>query len=210
MFATSSSTARCCVVNGFVHRWVTRVPGGDHRKALPNGLSERMQMAPDFAEMLRMQAVTDGCPNQFDYGTNYHQTAEWRTKTALWALKHANQEVAEKEAERAEAELALDLAMAVVDPIANSTAIHAASMLLNRTTKAVTDALVRTAEIRKTDGLAGAIIRSHTKLIEYHGKGGYDAEGNVPKFAVANAITTNALVDPETRNVVLYLAKNHQ
>jgi len=36
-------------------------------------------MAPDFPEMTRMEARTDGCPNQFDYGTNYHQTAEWRS-----------------------------------------------------------------------------------------------------------------------------------
>ena len=37
----------------------------------------------------RMEARTDGCPNQFDYGTNYHQTAEWRVKTARWALDAA-------------------------------------------------------------------------------------------------------------------------
>lgn len=185
-----------------------RVPGGDHRNPLPNGLSERPQMTPDFCEMLRMQAVTDGCPNQFDYGTNYHQTAEWRTKTAAWALEHAKNEVAAKEVERAAAKAAFDMIKARADLGVNSKAIQESRFLLEETTKAVTAALARTVEVRDTDGLAGAIIRSHTKLIEYHGKGGYDAEGNVPKFAVANAITTNAMVDPDTRNVVLFLAKN--
>ena len=90
-----------------------RVPlaSGSHRQPLPPGLSERPAMEPDFPEMARMevcplppalraltplcaltrctlcaprQARTDGCPNQFDYGTNYHQTAEWRSKTAQW------------------------------------------------------------------------------------------------------------------------------
>eukprot|EP00966_Prymnesium_polylepis_P318169 7349300-Prymnesium_polylepis.1 len=49
-----------------------RVPGGDHRKQLPPGLSERPLMDPKFPEFERMQGVSDGCPNQFDYGTNYH------------------------------------------------------------------------------------------------------------------------------------------
>jgi hypothetical protein len=66
-----------------------------------------------------------------------------------------------------------------------------------------------TVGVIQSDGLAGAIIRAHSKLIEYHGKAGYDALGNVPKIVIGNAIVKNALLDPETRELVLYLAKNH-
>ena len=46
-------------------------------------------MPPNFPQLARMEARHDGCPNQFDYSANYHQTAEWRSKTAKWALDHA-------------------------------------------------------------------------------------------------------------------------
>ena len=38
------------------------------------------------------------------------------------------------------------------------------------------------------DGLSEGITRTHVKLIEYHGKAGYDAMGNVPKNAIKDAI----------------------
>ena len=38
------------------------------------------------------------------------------------------------------------------------------------------------------DRLSEGITRTHVKLIEYHGKAGYDAMGNVPKNAIKDAI----------------------
>ena len=103
-----------------------RVPlaRGSHRQPLPPGMTERPISPPDFAELARMEARTDGCPNQFDYGTNYHQTAEWRSKTAEWALGHAK-------ARRAEAEVVISEALAALQA-APSTAQSAAAEVLAR------------------------------------------------------------------------------
>ena len=38
------------------------------------------------------------------------------------------------------------------------------------------------------DGLSEGITRAHVKLIEYHGKAGYDGMANVPKNAIKDAI----------------------
>jgi len=59
-----------------------------------------------------------------------------------------------------------------------------------------------------SNGLSEGIIRTHVKLIEYHGKAGYDAAGNVPKNAVGDAILSGAMLNPGTRDLVLYLAKH--
>ena len=55
---------------------------------------------------------------------------------------------------------------------------------------------------------ASGILRSAAKQVEYHGKGACDAEGNVPKFAIKDAIDTSKLFDPGTRELILYLAAN--
>lgn len=64
-----------------------RCPGGDHREALPAGLTERPHALADFPEMRQRLDIFDGCPNQFAYGDNFYQVAVWRAKTAQWA-KH--------------------------------------------------------------------------------------------------------------------------
>lgn len=60
-----------------------RCPGGDHSKPLPEGLSEREPMPPDFPEYSVAVEPTDGAPTQFANATNHHQTAVWRTKTGI-------------------------------------------------------------------------------------------------------------------------------
>jgi len=70
-------------------------------------------------------------------------------------------------------------------------------------------ALKVTAETKgaiESDGLSNAIIRAHTKLIEYHGKVGYDSLGYGPKLAISEAIESGAMLNPGTRELVLYLA----
>lgn len=64
-----------------------RVPlrDGKHTTALPNGLTERPQQPPDFPEFEMRHSVHDGCTSQFACGTEFHQTAEWRSKTAEWS-----------------------------------------------------------------------------------------------------------------------------
>ena len=105
-------------------------------------------MAPVFPEMTRMEARTDGCPNQFDYGTNYHQTAEWRSKTAAWALGHAKARCAEAEAAISEAQAALQAAP--------SAAKSAAAAVLARAQAMGRKVAAETEDIVQSDGLAGA------------------------------------------------------
>ena len=52
-------------------------------------------------------------------------------------------------------------------------------------------------------------VGAHAR-IEYHSKAGYDAAGNIPKFAVKDAILSGVLLDPGTREVVLHLAQHRQ
>jgi len=213
-----------------------RVPlaSSTHRQPLPPGLSERPAMAPVFPEITRMEARHDGCPNQFDYGTNYHQTAEWRSKTAAWALGHAKARCAEAEAAISEAQAALQ----AVPSAAKSAAagVLARAQAMGRKVAAETEDIVqsdglagawpvepiartqypghRRAVLRLTTSpnrnpsMTGAITRAHTKLIAYHGKAGYDSLGYVPKMAVCEAIASGALLNPGTRELVLYLAQH--
>ena len=184
-----------------------RVPlayGRSHRQPLPPSMTERPVMKPDFQELARMEARTDGCPNQFDYGTNYHQTAEWRVKTAQWALTDAK-------AKRAEAEAALAAATAALEAAAAEAQPAAAAELEKRWAEAsevLAATIAATATTISSDGLAGAIIRAHTKLIEYHGKAGYDSLGYGPKLAISEAIESGAMLNPGTRELVTFLAKH--
>jgi hypothetical protein len=183
-----------------------RVPlaHGSHRQPLPagSGLSERPKMQPDFPQLARMEARHDGCPNQFDYSANYHQTAEWRSKSAGWALDEAK-------ARRAEAEAAIRAATAALEEAAEADQPAAAEAL--EQAKAVgIKVTAETVQVIESDGLVGAIIRAATKLVEYHGKAGYDALGNVPKNAVKAAIESKSLLNPGTREMVLYLAQSQQ
>ena len=179
-----------------------RVPlaRGSHRLPLPAGMTERPIKPPDFAELARMENRTDGCPNQFDYGTNYHQTAEWRVKSAQWALDNAKAQRAEAEATLAAATAALDAA-AEADKEAAARALEAAQAVSLKV-EAATEAVI------VSDGLSGAIVRAHTKLIEYHGKAGYDSLGYMPKLAVSEAIESGAMLNPGTRDLVLHLAQH--
>lgn len=63
-----------------------RVPlrEGSHQMQLPDGLTERDKLPPEFPEMQRRHSLHDGCASQFACGTEFHQTAEWLTKTAEW------------------------------------------------------------------------------------------------------------------------------
>ena len=53
-------------------------------------------------------------------------------------------------------------------------------------------------------------MRSGNKLIEYEGKGSCDGYGNVPKHALKHAIESGALINPGTRELVLYMAEHKQ
>ena len=58
----------------------------------------------------------DGYPNQFYYGTNYHQIAEWLSKTSEWhapAAAAAAAEASESQAAADAAEVEADIAQAV-------------------------------------------------------------------------------------------------
>ena len=169
-----------------------RVPlaKGSHRMPLPAGMTERPLGPPDFEEMERMEARHDGCPNQFDYGVNYHQTAEWRTKTAEWALNNAKAKQAEARVAISEAAVALEAASEVTKPEA------AAGLKLAKA--AGLQVAAATATTIESGGLVGAITRAATKLVEYHGKAGYDSLGYVPKLAVDEAIASGALLNPGT------------
>lgn len=61
---------------------------------------------------------------------------------------------------------------------------------------------------RQTSVEAAGILRSAAKQVEYHGKGSCDAMGNVPNYAIKDAIVTGKLLDPGTRELFLYLAEN--
>ena len=244
-----------------------RCPGGDHRLPLPEGLSERPVRPPDFPEMTGRRDKFDGCPNQFAYGTNYHQIAEWLTKTARWpvaaaaaathlasqcdAAAAAAERVSAAKAGSAAHATAASAAAAAASAITSSTArgfpdpathitscapstictsvgrVAAATLRAATATsaaetstaakaarsvcKAVATAAtaVCTAAAEATPSTAG-IRRSSSKQVEYHGKGSCDAEGNVPKHALQDAIAKGKLFNPGTRELVLYLAQNKQ
>ena len=59
-------------------------PTGDARPPLPDSLSEAPLAPPVLPGYNRRLEVTDGCGTQYDGGSQHHQTAEWRTKTASW------------------------------------------------------------------------------------------------------------------------------
>ena len=60
--------------------------------------------------MDRQVEVSDGCGSQYDSGTQHHQTAEWRTKTANWP--EAREAVAAAAAEMAAATTEAEVAAA--------------------------------------------------------------------------------------------------
>ena len=62
--------------------------------------------------------------------------------------------------------------------------------------------------VLESSGLSEAITRLSVKLIEYHGKAGYDAMGNVPKKAMEAAIEKQLVLNPSTRELVLFLAEH--
>ena len=199
-----------------------RLPGGDHRLLLPerSSLREARARPPDFPEMQARRDKFDGCPNQFSYGTNYHQIAEWLSKTSEWhtpAAAAAAAEAIESQAAADAAEAAADAAQAAAfaaaasaDPTivedAQTAAAGAVSTSL-RLSAASASAAAAAAAIADS---AGGIARSGNKLIEYEGKGSCDGYGNVPKHALKHAIESGALINPGTRELVLYMAEHKQ
>ena len=226
-----------------------RVPlaSGEHQTPLPEGLTEmpRPPRGP-FPNLSHVINVTDGCPNQFDYGTNHHQTAEWRTRTAEWALEKAKarrveavkqaqaagraaatararattrQGSSESDAVRREAaSTSLSEAIAALEAMERKAAQEGAAEAASALTSALAQARfveAATEAAIESDGLCDAISRTHCKLIEYHGKAAYDTLGTVPKRAVAEAVAKgvgggakDVMIDPDTRDMMLYLAKH--
>lgn len=197
-----------------------RLPGGDHRQPLPAGskLREAPRRPPDFPEMEVHRDKFDGCPNQFSYGTNYHQIAEWHSKTSEWHLPA----VADAAVEASEAQAICDAAEeAAQDALANAFAAAAsADPVVTEDAHALAAAAVsdylRLSAIASSANIAaltiaknkGGILRSGNKLIEYEGKGPCDGYSNVPKHALRQAIESGALIDPGTRELVLYMAEH--
>lgn len=159
-------------------------PTGEARPPLPSGLTEASRKPPVLPGYNRRLEDTDGCPNQYDYGDNHRQTAEWRAKTASWPEARA-------EADRwaAAAEAATALAATVTEPAAKA-AVEAAA------------AAAATAKERAQEG----ITRCHVKKIEMHGKDVCDGASVLIAHAINAAITSGALLDPGTRELVLYLS----
>ena len=110
-------------------------------------------------------------------------------------------------AQQAAAATAISEAMAVLHA-ASAEAQPAAAEALKAARAAGLQVAAATKVIIESDGLAGAIIRAHTKLIEYHGKAGYDSLGYGPKLGVQDAISSGALLNPGTRDLVLHLAEH--
>eukprot|EP00966_Prymnesium_polylepis_P104315 2416158-Prymnesium_polylepis.1 len=190
-----------------------RLPGGDHRQPLPADckLREAPRRPPDFPEMEARRGKEDGCPNQFAYGTNYHQIAEWLAKTSEWhapataaAAAEASESQTAADAAEADAEAAQALAFAaaasadnivVEDACLSAAGAVSASLRLSA---ASTRAAAAAAAIASS---AGGIMRSGNKLVEYEGKGSCDGYGNVPKHALKHAIESGALINPGTREL---------
>ena len=153
-----------------------RCAGGDHSSPLPEALSERAEEPPSFPEYAQRWDVHDGAPTQFAQGTNFHQAAEWRSKTAEWAIAARARRAAARAA-RADEDQA-DPAPAVAPADAEAPG-------------------------------GNGIVRIITKLVERHGKGLYDALGNMPNQVLTATLTdlSNEL-DPGTRALVRYLAQH--
>ena len=120
---------------------------------------------------------TDGCPNQYDYGDNHRQTAEWRCKTASWPEARA---AADRWA-AAEAS-ATAVAAAATDPMAKAVAEVAAA-----------------AAARAKERAQEGITRAHVKKVEMHGKDACDGASVLIAHAINAAITSGALLDPGRR-----------
>ena len=159
-------------------------PTGATRKPLPSGLVEASHQPAVLPGYNRRLENTDGCPNQYDYGDNHRQTAEWRTKTANWAEARA----AADRCATAEA-AATALAAAVTEPAAKAAAEAAAA-----------------AAVRAKERAREGITRAHVKKVEMHGKDACDGASVLIAHAINAAITSGALLDPGTRELVLYLA----
>lgn len=197
-----------------------RLPGGDHRLPLPVGskLRNASRRPPDFPEMIARKDKTDGCPNQFSYGTNYHQIAEWLSKTAEWHAPavatatleakeaHAIARVAEEEADAALA--TAYLAAASADDAIVEDAIATAAVAVSASFKLSASSTMAAAIASDISSSTAGIMRSGNKLIEYEGKGSCDGYSNVPKHAIRHAIESGALIEPGTRELVLYLAEH--
>jgi hypothetical protein len=171
-----------------------RLPGGptgEARLPLPSTLSEAPMAPPPFPEYDRRLEDSDGCGSQYDSGTQHHQTAEWKTKTAAWpearqAAAAAAQELAAAQAEQAAAEEREEAAEEEAAAAAARSAAEAAA--------------ARAAEAAARKAAAeGGIVRVHVKKVEHHGKAGAtDGNGNLPTFAIRAAIESNKLVNPGT------------
>jgi hypothetical protein len=187
---------------------------------LPAGLREAPRRPPDFPEMKARRCKFDGCPNQFSYGTNYHQIAEWLSKTLEWhapaaaaAAAEASESQAAADAAEAEADAAQAAAFAaaasadaavVEEAQAVAAGAVSASLRLSAASASMATAAAAIA------GSTGGIARSGNKLVEYEGKGSCDGYGNVPKHALRHAIESGALIEPGTRELVLYMALHKQ
>ena len=203
--------------------WFTageRLPGGDHRHPLPSGLRDAPRRPPSFPEMEASRDKFDGCPNQFSYGTNFHQIGEWLSKTMQWhplAVAAAAAEASDACAAAATAEVAADDAQVVAAAAAASCDdTTAAAEYSAATDAAVTATRLRAAAVCANAAAAaiaaapGGIHRSGNKLVEYHGKGSCDGYSNVPSLTLKHAIESGALIAPGTHELVLYMAEHKQ
>lgn len=170
------------------------------------------------------------------YGTNYHQAAVRETKTAAWALADAKAKRQQASSALEAAMAALEEATAALETIeraadaavaaavgdeeaANAAAdvmaaqgdeavreLEAARAEAARVEAATRATMARTEATIESDGLSNAIQRADVMLVEHHGKGGCDAERNKLRFAINNAITQGLMIDPDTRELCLYLS----
>jgi len=163
-------------------------PAGEARPPLPSMLEEAPMAPAPFPEYDRRLEVSDGCGSQYDSGTQHHQTAEWKAKTAGWPE-------AKQAAEAAAAELAA------------AQAAQASAEEAGREEEAAAAAARAAAAAARKAVAQGGIVRVHVKKVEHHGKAGVtDGMGNLPTFAIKAAIESKTLVNPGTRDLVLFLA----
>ena len=177
-----------------------RIPGGDHSKALPDGVEEWASGSPELAAHVLKDfgvklEITDGCNGQYDGKKNHHQTAVHKTKTR--ALMTPSQQAA---AARAPARR----------PRASSSSGGGSSSDSGGTS--IGDGNGNFVVCGLCAPITGQVTchgipKQHLENITQHGKCACDGYSNVPKYAVADAMRNpDAVLQSGTRELVLYLA----
>ena len=171
------------------HRGV-RLPGGNRDNPLPEGFIEGSEhpVVPLMPGLTDTLEVHDGCAGQYAGKTNFHQTAEWLVKTRAWP------EVAAAQAASDEASARVAAARMALRPPDEIT-------VLETVAKAVLETAVEAAT---------GVFRGQLRLETMRGKGGCDGASNLVPSTVHNGLLNEELLDPSTRELVIFMARRKQ